>query len=241
MFNDIGKSSEGFINTALSGVSFLVENYKPLGAAILALAGTYGTYKAALVIVSAVEKAHAKVVAQATLAKQAAAAQNVVLANSDAMAAARKTLFTNALKVNTKAVRANTKAWFANPAVLITGALVILCATIYAVSKALNTQARAQEAVNKKQQEQQEMRDKEKSESRQQYRPFSRKRQAYLRQSSRIRAAEKVNARTHQPVRPSGNSSDGLFKGAERNQQCFERQGVFASQAECNRCTDARR
>lgn len=165
MFNDIGKSSEGFINTALSGVSFLVENYKPLGAAILALAGTYGTYKAALVIVSAVEKAHAKVVAQATLAKQAAAAQNVVLANSDAMAAARKTLFTNALKVNTKAVRANTKAWFANPAVLITGALVILCATIYAVSKALNTQARAQEAVNKKQQEQQEMRDKEKSES----------------------------------------------------------------------------
>lgn len=64
MFNDIGKSSEGFINTALSGVSFLVENYKPLGAAILALAGTYGTYKAALVIVSAVEKAHAKVVAQ---------------------------------------------------------------------------------------------------------------------------------------------------------------------------------
>ncbi len=165
MFNDIGKSSEGFINTALSGVSFLVENYKPLGAAILALAGTYGTYKAALVIVSAVEKAHAKVVAQATLAKQAAAAQNVVLANSDAMAAARKTLFTSALKVNTKAVWANTKAWMANPAILITGALVALCAAIYAVSKALNTQARAQEAVNKKQQEQQEMRDKEKSEA----------------------------------------------------------------------------
>ncbi len=165
MFNDIGKSSEGFINTALSGVSFLVENYKPLGTAILALAGTYGTYKAALVIVSAVEKAHAKVLQEAVVQKHLAAASNIALSTSDATAAARKVLFSAAIKANTKAVLANTAALLTNPAVLITAGLVALCATIYAVSKALDTQARAQEAVNKKQQEQQDMRDKEKSDA----------------------------------------------------------------------------
>lgn len=53
MFNEIGKKSEGFINTALSGVSYLVENYEKVGQAIGDAVVMFGAYKAALMTVSA--------------------------------------------------------------------------------------------------------------------------------------------------------------------------------------------
>lgn len=149
MFNEIGQKSEGFINKALSGVSNLVENYEKVGKAVLAVAGTYGTYRAALVVVSAVEKAHTAMLKAAVLEKTLAAGANITLSNSDAMAAARKAFFTKTIKLNTQAVLKNTAAMLTNPAVLITAGLVALCATVYSVSKALDTQARAQERVNK--------------------------------------------------------------------------------------------
>lgn len=55
-FNKLGQQSEGVINTALSGISYLVENYEQVGKVILSVAGVYGTYKAALVAVIATEK-----------------------------------------------------------------------------------------------------------------------------------------------------------------------------------------
>ena len=165
MFNEIGQKSEGIINLALSGVGKLVENYETVGTAILALAGTYGTYRAALVIVAATEKAHQAVVAKSIVVKKAAALANIEMSNTDAMSAARKAIFTKAIKANTKAVLKNTAAMLTNPAVLITAGLVALCAAIYAVSRALNTQARAQERVNKLNEQQQEERDNAKSEA----------------------------------------------------------------------------
>lgn len=56
MFNELGKKSEGLINKALSGVSFLIENYETVGKVILTVATAYGTYKAALVAVAAYRK-----------------------------------------------------------------------------------------------------------------------------------------------------------------------------------------
>lgn len=165
MFNEIGQKSEGAINLALSGVGALVENYETVGKAILALAGTYGTYRAALVVVAATEKAHLAMVKAAVLEKKLAAAANITLSNTDAMAAARKAFFTKTIKANTVAVLKNTAAMLTNPAVLITAGLVALCATIYAVSRALNTQARAQERVNELEEKQQEERDNAKSEA----------------------------------------------------------------------------
>lgn len=53
MFNEIGKQSEGAINTALSGVSYLVENYEEVGSVLLGLVAAYGEYKAALMVTSA--------------------------------------------------------------------------------------------------------------------------------------------------------------------------------------------
>lgn len=165
MFNEIGQKSEGAINTALSGVSKLVENYETVGTAVLAIAGTYGTYRAALVLVSAVEKAHTNMLKAAVLEKNLASAANITLSNSDAMAAARKSLFTKTIKLNTQAVLKNTAAMLTNPAVLITAGLVALCATVYAVTKALNTQARAQERVNELNEQQKEQREQTKNEA----------------------------------------------------------------------------
>lgn len=54
MFNEIGKQSEGVINSALGSVSFLVENWKSVGEAIGVAATTYGTYKAVLMTTAAV-------------------------------------------------------------------------------------------------------------------------------------------------------------------------------------------
>lgn len=52
MFNDMGKSSEGAMNTALSGVSYAVENYKKFGAVLLSIVAAYGEWKAAAMVVS---------------------------------------------------------------------------------------------------------------------------------------------------------------------------------------------
>ena len=53
MYNNLGKQSEGVINDALSGVSYLVENYEQVGKTVLELAATYGAYKAVLMSVAA--------------------------------------------------------------------------------------------------------------------------------------------------------------------------------------------
>ena len=167
MFNEIGQKSEGLINAAFKGVSGIVENYEAIGKAILALAGTYGTYRAALVVVNAVEKAHMNLLRAAALEKKLAAGANIMLSNSDAIAAARKAFFTKTIKLNTAAILKNTAAMLTNPAVLITAGIVALCASIYALSKALNTQERAQNAVNEANNKQQEHLDNVKSQANQ--------------------------------------------------------------------------
>lgn len=60
MFNNIGKQSEGFINDALSGVSYLVENYETIGSILLTLIATYGEYKVALMATNAIQRSAKK-------------------------------------------------------------------------------------------------------------------------------------------------------------------------------------
>ena len=59
MFNELGKQSEGIINTALSGVSYLVENYEKVGKVIAGLVATYGVYKTAVMTVTAMQSLQA--------------------------------------------------------------------------------------------------------------------------------------------------------------------------------------
>lgn len=54
MFNDMGKQSEGVINTTLSGVTYIVEHYEQFGRVLMGLVATYGTYRTACMTVAAV-------------------------------------------------------------------------------------------------------------------------------------------------------------------------------------------
>lgn len=55
MFNDMGKQSEGVINTTLSGVTYMVEHYEQMGRVLMGLVATYGTYRTACMTVAAVQ------------------------------------------------------------------------------------------------------------------------------------------------------------------------------------------
>lgn len=56
MFNKIGQSQEGVISDAISGASYMVENYEEVGRIVTELVATYGAYKAILMTVSALKK-----------------------------------------------------------------------------------------------------------------------------------------------------------------------------------------
>lgn len=57
MFNDLGKSQEGVINIGLGVVSTLVENWETVGKVLMTVVAAYGVYKAAVIIMIALEKA----------------------------------------------------------------------------------------------------------------------------------------------------------------------------------------
>lgn len=57
MFNDLGKSQEGVINTGLGIVSTLVENWETVGKAVMVAVTAYGAYKAVVITLAAIEKA----------------------------------------------------------------------------------------------------------------------------------------------------------------------------------------
>ena len=57
MFNDLGKSQEGVINTGLGVVSTLVENWETVGKAVMVAVTAYGAYKAVVITLAAIEKA----------------------------------------------------------------------------------------------------------------------------------------------------------------------------------------
>lgn len=82
MFNELGKKSEGVINTALGGVSVLVENYESIGKVIVTVAASYGAYKAALLAVAAAQKlatVWGEVQAFLSLAKSVTSAKDAML------------------------------------------------------------------------------------------------------------------------------------------------------------------
>lgn len=57
MFNELGKSQEGVINTGLGVVSTLVENWETVGKVLMTVVAAYGAYKAAVITMIALSKA----------------------------------------------------------------------------------------------------------------------------------------------------------------------------------------
>lgn len=141
MFNDIGKANEGVINEALSGVSYLVENYEKVGKIVIELVGAYGTYKAILITITALQKAHSIVMAQAAVEQQLAASAGITLSNAQAVAASRTKLFQIAQASLNKTL-------MANPYVAIAATVTALGYSIYKLVTYQTDAEKAQEKLN---------------------------------------------------------------------------------------------
>ena len=148
MFNKMGQQSEGVINTALSGVSYLVENYQEVGRQIGALVTAYGAYKAALITLTAIQRVNMAVLRQAVLKKQFAAAQGIALSNAEALAAARTKLLALAQQGLVKAIKGVTAALASNPYTLAALAVAALTVGIYELATAESEAEKRTKAMN---------------------------------------------------------------------------------------------
>ncbi|MBR1526689.1 MAG: hypothetical protein IJ640_08530 [Prevotella sp.] len=87
MYNEIGEKYQDFLKGTIDGQIWLVEHYKEIGATLLTLVGTYGTYRAALMATRAVEKAEQNVEYKEhikALDEEIAATKNLLPAKQDA-------------------------------------------------------------------------------------------------------------------------------------------------------------
>lgn len=140
MLNDIGKANEGIINDALSGVSYLIENYETVGKTLLEIVGTYGTYKATLITITALQKVYSAVLAQSALNQSLAAASGITLSNAEALAATR----TKLLQVAQAALN---KTLLANPYVAVAAAVAALGLGVYKLVTYQTEAEKAQERL----------------------------------------------------------------------------------------------
>lgn len=125
MLNNIGKSSEGAINTALDGAAYLIENYESVLKVIGLLITAYGSYKAAIIVTATAQK---------------------VMASIDSVQT-----WLDRTKMLTRATQAQilfNKAVSANPYVIVALAITGLVAGIYALVTAETAGERAQRKYN---------------------------------------------------------------------------------------------
>ena len=148
-FNELGKSQEGIINKGLDVVSSLVENWQNVVEVVMVAATAYGTYKAVLMTVTALQTLNNRTLQQAVVEKTLAAAAGINLSNAEAVAAARTKFLTLAQKSLTAALKETAMATLANPYVLLAAAITSVVYAIYKFSTAASAAEIAQEAWNK--------------------------------------------------------------------------------------------
>ncbi|MDH6342929.1 tape measure domain-containing protein [Parabacteroides sp. PFB2-12] len=134
MFNEIGQSSEGVIGKAIESATLMVENYEIIGKTIAELVVVYGSYKALLISISALQSLNTKIMRQAVVEKHLAAAASIQLSNAEAIAAARTKMFTLAQASLSKSLKASAALLVTNPYVVLTAAVVGLGYGIYKLS-----------------------------------------------------------------------------------------------------------
>ncbi|MDO4164055.1 MAG: tape measure protein [Bacteroides sp.] len=144
MMNEIGKSNEGLINDVLSGVSFLVENYRSVGQAIQDIVVVYGSYRAAVILVSAAQSAHMAILRQAVVEKRLAVAAGIALSNSEAIATAQTKLLTIAQRSLLKTLRSVKAAMATNPYTL---AALAITGVVYGLYKFATAETIAERTI----------------------------------------------------------------------------------------------
>lgn len=147
MFNEIGKSSEGIINTALDTTSALVENYEKVGKVLGGVVATYGVYKAAIMTAVAIEKVQNIVLAETAVQMKLVAMAGHQLTTAQARGAAMATLYSAAqTKVLTVLKSIGTK--IINPYTLAGVAITGVVAGVYKLATASRESEVAMGRVN---------------------------------------------------------------------------------------------
>lgn len=149
MFNELGKSQEGVINTGLGTVSYLADNWESVGKAVMVAATAYGTYKAVLMTVTALQTLNNRILKQAVVEKTLAAAAGIDLSNAEAVAAARTKFLTLAQKGLTVALKETAKATLLNPYVLLAAAITSAVVAIYSYVNRISSAEAAENALAK--------------------------------------------------------------------------------------------
>ena len=142
VLNEIGKATEGIASGAISSVAFLVENYQTLGKVIAGLIATYGAYKTAILVNSAVVAVNAEVTKGWTIA-QLAQYRGLLLLE--------------------KAQKLLNATMLSNPYVLVATAAMGLVSAYFILRDSTDANTRATERHNKLREEQAGIIDKQKS------------------------------------------------------------------------------
>ncbi|GHT62751.1 hypothetical protein FACS189451_07850 [Bacteroidia bacterium] len=127
MLNEMGESSQKLYTDGLNIATTLVKNYETVGKVLVGLIATYGSYKAAVIAVTTVEKAQA-------ISR---------LAHIKGMTTMG--LVTDILKAKTAALN---KTMLANPYVLVATAVVALGAALWALRDSTSAEEKAQKKLN---------------------------------------------------------------------------------------------
>lgn len=159
MFNEIGKSNEGIINDVLGSVSYLVENYKKVGAVLMDAVVAIGLYKTALITAHAIEKSsiaikQAMAVQEALLtaeAKKLAAARGISIAAAKAELGSVNVLTVAKMRL-TAATKALTASMLANPYTAVAVALAAVAFGVYKLATAEGVETAARRRANEEMQ-----------------------------------------------------------------------------------------
>lgn len=148
MFNEIGQSSEGVINTALDGVSFLVDNYEKVGEAIAVVITAYGAEKAAIAIGNAIKARESALMKQIAVEKALATKAGLVYTEAQIAEAARTKLNTIAQQGLVKSLKAVASATLLNPYVAIGAAVAAMGFAIYKAATYQSDYEKSQKKLN---------------------------------------------------------------------------------------------
>ena len=145
MFNEIGSSNSGILYGGVQAAAGLIENYEEVGKVIIALVGTYGAYRAAVI---------AMAVAQQLVNASSAATMYLELnRNLGALTLGHKAAATG-IGIQAAAQRALNAVMAINPYVLAATALAAVALAVWALHDSTTEAEKAQEALNERMEEQ---------------------------------------------------------------------------------------
>lgn len=134
--NDLGKKLQPLFESTLKAQIHIAENYEEIGKTIIGLAVAYGSYRAVLIAVSAVEKLNMQILRQAVLERNLAAMSMKMLSKESALYIAR----TKTLSIAKQGLGNSLKSLLTylkpNPYVLVASAVAGLTFVVYKLATA---------------------------------------------------------------------------------------------------------